>query len=155
MSELEPKPRLRSSASPHQVRARLPSERPERGNDGHGTRRMRHHSRILHRRPGSQRAGPLPRRQRVQLRELVRGQRGARWSPRERQLPPPTSVQSGGAPQPVSKADEAIRGLGDMMGVGLQPEWLGVLVKLPYSVIIIIIIIIIIFFLYWVGVLYV
>lgn len=35
-----------------------------------------------------------------------------------------------------------------MMGVGLQPEWLGVLVKLPYSVIIIIIIIIIIFFLY-------
>lgn len=36
-----------------------------------------------------------------------------------------------------------------MMGVGLQPEGAGVLVKLPYSVIIInIIIIIIIFFLY-------
>lgn len=35
-----------------------------------------------------------------------------------------------------------------MMGVGLQPEGAGVLVKLPYSVLIIINIIIIIFFLY-------
>lgn len=41
-----------------------------------------------------------------------------------------------------------------MMGGGLQPEGVGALVKLPYSVINIIIIIIILF-LYRVGVLYV
>lgn len=125
VSELEPKPPLQSSAPPHQVRAGLPSQRPERRHDLHRARRWRDHGRILQRRPGSQRAGPLPRGQRIQLRELVRRQRGPRGSPRERQLPPPTSVQSGGAPQPVSKTDEVIRGVGHMMGVSLQPEGWG------------------------------
>lgn len=121
----EPKPPLHSSAPPHQVRAGLPSQRPEHQHDRHRARRWRDHSRILQRRQGSQRAGLLPRGQRLQLRELVRRQRGPRGSPWERQLPPPASVQSRGAPQPISKTDEVIRGVGHMMGASLQPEGWG------------------------------
>lgn len=144
VSELEPKPPRQSSAPPHQVRAGLPSQRPGCRHDRHGAGRRRDHSRIPQHRPGSQRAGPLPRGQRLQLRELLRRQRGPRGSPRKRQLPPTTSVQSRGAPQPISKTDEVIRGVGHMIAVSLQPEGWGVLEKLPYSVIIITII----FFLY-------
>lgn len=119
----EPERLLRSRQPQHQVRAGLAAPRPQHRQHRHArtNRQRRHdHSRILHRRrPGSPRGGPFPWRQRIQLRELVRRQRGARRSPRE--LPSPAAVQSGRAPQPVGQTDEAIGGVGHMMGAGLQP----------------------------------
>lgn len=151
VSERECKPPAQSSAPAHQVWASLPSQGPEPRHDWHRACERRDHGWVRQHHPRPQRVRPLPWGQRVQLRELVWRQRGARGSAWERQLPPPASVQSGGAPQSVSKTGEVNRGLDHMIGSGLQPEGVEVLVKLPYSVIINIII----FFLYWVGVLYV
>lgn len=148
VSDLQPEPAVHSSAPADQVRAGLPSQGPRRGHDRHRAGRRRD---LLHRRPRPPRGRPLPGGQRVQLRELLRGQRGARGSARERPLPPAAPDDAGGAPQPVGEKNEVIGGLDHMMGGGPQPEGVGVLVKLPYSVINIIIIL----FLYRVGVLYV
>lgn len=149
VSDLQPEPAVRSSAPADQVRAGLPSQGPRGGHDRHRAGRRR--DLLLHRRPRPPRGGPLPGGQRVQLRELLRGQRGARGSARERPLPPAAPDDAGGAPQPVGEKNEVIGGLDHMMGGGPQPEGVGALVKLPYSVINIIIIL----FLYRVGVLYV